>query len=317
MVFHVSCDSEAVIIRVQDSLTKVLSEQQRDTIQPSDWLLLKDMHELLEPFAKITTLASGESYVTISSVIPCIHLMKRTLKKHIDKKSPLSRVAKDMLDDLEKRFNHYLDPKHEDHNPIYAVATLLDRRFKPLITNAKDSNELLAATRKVIVAAVWRTIEEASDTETDTDTTPETLPMKEPPSKRPHAYTKMFDDMIEEMEKTDEATVRPKRRDSISGRVTAVVDDYIHKVHREADSDPLQFWLSKSTETGLGESFVGYLATYALGILSVPAFSAPTERVFSTAGESTLGKRNTCRLTGAKLEREVLLQRNKLFYIND
>ncbi len=52
------------------------------------------------------------------------------------------------------------------------------------------------------------------------------------------------------------------------------------------------------------------LSQVVVDILTIPAssWSAPIERVFSTAGESTTGKRN--RLQSSNLEREVILRKN-------
>ena len=49
----------------------------------------------------------------------------------------------------------------------------------------------------------------------------------------------------------------------------------------------------------------------ALDLLVIPAMSTPIERVFSTVGQVTAGKRN--RLGAKWLEREVLIRKNKRF----
>ena len=66
--------------------------------------------------------------------------------------------------------------------------------------------------------------------------------------------------------------------------------------------DPISFWI---------ENEAGYplLSSLAIDILCIPASSAPVERTFSTAGESTSGRRN--RLSDKNLEREVLIRKNK------
>ena len=70
------------------------------------------------------------------------------------------------------------------------------------------------------------------------------------------------------------------------------------------EEDVLDFWLEhKQTYPDL--------ADVAFDILTIPASSTPVERVFSTAGHVCMGKRN--RLSGTKLEREVLLKKNKSF----
>ena len=70
------------------------------------------------------------------------------------------------------------------------------------------------------------------------------------------------------------------------------------------DADILDFWVDH-------EQIYPSLADVAFDILTIPASSAPVERVFSTAGTVSAGKQN--RLSGAKLEREVLIKKNKTF----
>ncbi len=70
------------------------------------------------------------------------------------------------------------------------------------------------------------------------------------------------------------------------------------------DIDPLQFWMEN-------ESTYPLLASLAFDVLSIPASSAPVERVFSTAGLVSSGRRN--RLSDRNLEREIMLKRNMSF----
>ena len=69
------------------------------------------------------------------------------------------------------------------------------------------------------------------------------------------------------------------------------------------DADVLDFWVQH-------KQVYPDMADVAFDILTIPASSAPIKRVFSTAGNVSAGKRN--RLSGAKLEREVLIK-NKSF----
>ena len=70
----------------------------------------------------------------------------------------------------------------------------------------------------------------------------------------------------------------------------------------ELEDDPFDFWNTI-------ENYPIIIVPIACDILCVPPSTAPIERVFSTSGESTSGKRN--RLTDYNLEREVLLRKNK------
>ena len=66
--------------------------------------------------------------------------------------------------------------------------------------------------------------------------------------------------------------------------------------------DPVTFWISN-------ESIYPLLSSIAIDLLCIPASSAPVERTFSIAGDSTSGRRN--RLSDANLEREVLIRKNR------
>ena len=65
--------------------------------------------------------------------------------------------------------------------------------------------------------------------------------------------------------------------------------------------DPLMFWVEQ-------EKTYPLLASLSIDLLVIPGSSAPIERTFSTAGESSGGRRN--RLSDKNLEREVLLSKN-------
>ena len=83
------------------------------------------------------------------------------------------------------------------------------------------------------------------------------------------------------------------------------VDRYLDSADSLADNaDPIEYWLNHQTTYPL-------LSSVAINNLIILGSSAPVERVFSTAGDSTIGKRN--RLSDHNLEREVLLKKNKHF----
>lgn len=85
----------------------------------------------------------------------------------------------------------------------------------------------------------------------------------------------------------------------------AEVERYFQSVESAAEKvDPLTYWIDQEDQYPL-------LSAVAVDILAIPATSAPVERVFSTAGESTVGKRN--RLSDKNLECEVLLRKNRHF----
>ena len=70
------------------------------------------------------------------------------------------------------------------------------------------------------------------------------------------------------------------------------------------DADILDFWVQD-------EQIYPNIANIGFDVLTIPASSVPVERVFSTAGHISAGKRNW--LSGVKLEREVLIKKTKSF----
>ena len=70
------------------------------------------------------------------------------------------------------------------------------------------------------------------------------------------------------------------------------------------DDDPFNFWMDNSP-------LYPKLSRISLDLFITPASTAAVERIFSTGGESTTGKRN--KLTDSNLEREILLRKNRLY----
>lgn len=60
------------LIAVKTELSQVLVELGWDGLQNSEWKVLEHIHYLLEPFAKYTSLTSGEEFTTLSTVIPVL-----------------------------------------------------------------------------------------------------------------------------------------------------------------------------------------------------------------------------------------------------
>ena len=114
-----------------------------------------------------------------------------------------------------------------------------------------------------------------------------------PPTKR----FKHLDKVIEQRWREDlekSAQLPPER---------AEVERYFESAITLAEKvDPVTFW---------DESQYPLLSPVAIDLLCIPASSAPVERTFSVATESTTGKQN--RLSDKNLEREIIIRNNKYF----
>ena len=84
------------------------------------------------------------------------------------------------------------------------------------------------------------------------------------------------------------------------------LDNYLKSIQPVQHPDPVAFWLDEEVAMDYSQ-----LSVIAIDLLIVPGSSAPVKRTFSTAGDACSGKRN--RLTNKKLEREILIQKNKQY----
>ena len=283
------------MLEVRSDLTHVLEDLQWDNLPISDWKLLHAIQEMLEPFAIFTTLVQGEDFTTVSCVIPSI--MDLTLHLEEFKSNPgVSEAAELLLTELKRRFRKYTDPGDLEHEPLFLVATALDPRYK-LLLNAVQ----LGSAKKELFKRLKEAAKEKNGTSSTSDS--ESLSQdisitdrcEEPPTK-----------LFRHLDRILEARVKEGLRQTSSlppGK--AEVERYFQSVESAAEKvDPLTYWIDQEDQYPL-------LSAVAVDILAIPATSAPVERVFSTAGESTVGKRN--RLSDKNLECEVLLRKNRHF----
>ena len=60
------------LLAVRPHLTEVLQELEWDDLPTSEWKVLENYRDLLEPFARYTDLMGGEEYTTLSMVVPIL-----------------------------------------------------------------------------------------------------------------------------------------------------------------------------------------------------------------------------------------------------
>jgi len=120
------------LLDVRMPLTSVLEELEWDNLAISDWKVLENIQELMNPFTLYTSLSSGEDYTTISSVIPII--MELNLHLGEMKKVPeMMEVSNVLQSELKRRFRRCTDPGDPNHDPLFLMATMLDPRYKVLL----------------------------------------------------------------------------------------------------------------------------------------------------------------------------------------
>jgi len=194
-------------------------------------------------------------------------------------------IAKKMLQELQKWFIRATDPTSDNFEPLFVTTTFLNPGILTDTQTGATKDYLLKLCKPPTEDSDYTYVPEvlaANDNSSD-----------EPPSKLPKLLS-IVALLLEE---------KRKEQQSASCLNLPAEEKEIQKYSKErfnehTDGDPLNFWK-------------GTIGPSACDILHVPASTALVERVFSTSGESTLGKRN--RLIDYNLEREVLLRRNKLY----
>lgn len=110
-------------------INDVCEELEWDSLSYTDWALLKNIVDLLEPFASLTQLVSGDKYVTFSSVVPSLENLKLHLEESA-KVTGLNVVSTAMLDDLNRRHDFITNENNPEFDSIYLLATSLDVNYR-------------------------------------------------------------------------------------------------------------------------------------------------------------------------------------------
>ena len=85
------------------------------------------------------------------------------------------------------------------------------------------------------------------------------------------------------------------------------MERYAKRMHPvKQHEDPITFW----TNEEVAQNFP-LLSVIAIDLLIIPGSSAPVERMFSTTGDASSGKRN--QLTDKNLEREIMIRKNRQY----
>jgi hypothetical protein len=79
---------------------------------------------IFKPFKILTAAMSSVKYPTISMVIPELNKLKHTLSTESFDCSCLPTLIEDLLTSIDRRWPNY------EKNPIYAISTLVDPRYK-------------------------------------------------------------------------------------------------------------------------------------------------------------------------------------------
>lgn len=250
-------------------------------LRAQQWTLAEKVVKLLLVFEEATREASGD-YASCAIIIPIINTLKRALLTD-EEDHGIMGMKRAMMKSLEDRYGSV------EENPLCAMATVLDPRFKLRVFSSAGS---AAHARMLLTTECEQVLLSISENE------PEESPAKRSKtnSEKPcSSLWNLFDDMIEKP--SSETT-----SDNMLGYTAKVmVEMYLKEPIQDRHIDPLIYWKDKQI------MWKG-LAILASKYLSIPPSSASSERLFSSAGDIISQERN--RLSPEKAEIILFLKKN-------
>lgn len=250
-------------------------------LQVCHWQLAEKVVKVLRIFEEATTAASS-NHTSAALVIPVVNSILCSLQEGTSSEdSGVTRMKKEMLSSLKSRYSDM------ESNKCYAIATLLDPRFKLKVFSTSSSKALA---KQMLIAEC----EELASSASASDLT-ETSP------KRPRVSENKDDSLLwsycdQLMDKQDVEEDCDATQD-----VSTIVDRYLEEKVEPRNCNPLLYWKSHKDTHPL-------LITVALQYLTCPASTVASERLFSAAGNILTESRN--RLSPDKLDQLLFLHNN-------
>ena len=265
--------------------------------------VLEAIEKALSPVADFTDILSAENYVTVSTVVPMMHLLSSEIMAPKEEDVELSS-------DIKQRLVEYLEGKYTDdegratHVVLLHVTTLLDPRFK-----TEYSGEVLRAKSvDMVCLEAVSAIEydqqqaereareeerEAHDMESDAQPHCSQSPSPVPtPAKRRLTIGSLFKGRGKQPQRAEKTTEEV---------VKLQLESYLSEPCIESDEDPLQWWKQHAIQFPA-------IARIARKYLCISAMSASSERLFSTAGNVLTPRRSS--LNPEKVDMLVFLAKN-------
>lgn len=253
------------------AIKRVLDDRRHQHLVPSwqDIAVLESVNAALKPAADFTDLLSGENYVTVSSIQPVLKLLTEDVLKPSNEDTTLtSDIKRKMCAVLEEKYRPAAVQK------TLAKSCLLDPRYR---ANGFDEAEEIKC---ALIEEILNMEDGESSASASAAAQPESLAQTAVP---PAAKKKTLGDVLKSRASTS-ATI-PKR-----ARADLELTRYLQEEPIDPNEDLLAWWRNNQDRFPL-------LSTVARKYMCICATSAPSERVFSVAGNVVSPLSNRIRLT--------------------
>ncbi|XP_018406811.1 PREDICTED: zinc finger BED domain-containing protein 4-like [Cyphomyrmex costatus] len=250
------CRNIVIVFKNSNTTTELLRKAtKRCMIAYEEWEMIIGIVNVLKPLYLATKEMSGEHYVTKSKVIPILGCIDSALKA-FNLSNDVELLRSNLLCELDKRFGNI------ETNSIYAIATLLDPRFKNVVFKSKVCIKM-AKTK--LLCECENPYVESNNSEENTELI--------------ELNNEISNSDTDTLWATFDQTIEETGTDSISSSAKRELQRYLHSkvIHRKYN--PLTWWTTE------GRRNYPNLEQVALQYLCIPATSVPSERVFSKAGQ--------------------------------
>ena len=121
------------LLSLRTHVEEVLQELKWDGLPMSEWKVLENYRDLLEPLYKYTSLAGAEESTTLSMVVPVVMELMYHLNEFKERPG-VRQIANLLHQELGTRFEKVLQPGCPVFCPLYIQATLLDPQYRILLS---------------------------------------------------------------------------------------------------------------------------------------------------------------------------------------
>ncbi|XP_045483055.1 zinc finger BED domain-containing protein 4-like [Harmonia axyridis] len=258
----------------------------------TEWNIIKELCQILEPFEEATKYLSRENYCSSSLMIPICNGLKNILEGLLRKK--LSETVTNVVQRLQGSFQEHLG--NVENNNTLAVSTFLDPKFKQL---AFLNPSMAEKTKKNIIEMIGEKItEETSELYAINGANQSKVePMEEIENENLSIWS-TFDKTV--------ASVQPKS--TCCTRAIIEMRRYVDKDVIPRHQNSLLWWQEH-------KELLPYLSKIAQDKLCTLATSVPCERLFSEAGDLFTGRRSM--LTNEKTYMILFLNANMSLVHNE
>uniref|UniRef100_UPI003AAD5237 E3 SUMO-protein ligase ZBED1-like n=1 Tax=Centroberyx gerrardi TaxID=166262 RepID=UPI003AAD5237 len=249
------------MLEQRQAINRVLTDDRKANVSITwqDEDVLQSVNKALKPVSEFTDILSGENYVTASSLLPVLHLIKEDTLAPSDEDRQLTA-------DLKTGIISILDEKYEAlpeaSRDLMSKATFMDPRYRgDYDPNVEETKRMIEEEAVILGRAAHPVREEGDEEEEGAAAEPEPQP------KRKKTLASLL------KRKAGAATATP----TLPEKVVTEIATYARESAINAEEDPLVWWKANQTRLPL-------LAKVAKKYLCVCATSCASERVFSTAG---------------------------------